>query len=164
MSIPLPIWVDNNAPRKFSMARCNSRRAQSAPRWGKFLPSLNDAVNQSIVDRLLGRQPVIPGNVFQYDVDRLSGLACDQFGNAPTRQHDFPRLNCDVTGRTGHSAARLMNQESRIRQTESALTGCCEIHVGGGTPHPTAAYHPNGRADEADEVVNGVARFEVAAR
>src|ERR1700722_17222806 len=145
--------------RRVDMTRCELSLAGS-----EFLPSLNDAVNQSIVDRLFGRQPVIPGDVLQYDVDRLSRLTRDQFGDAPARQHDFPRLDGDITGRTGYSAARLMNQESSIGQTEPALTGRREIHVSGGAAHPTAAYHPNGRTDEADEVVNGIARFEVAAR
>jgi hypothetical protein len=106
---------------------------------------------------------MISGYVLQHDGDGLATLARDQFGNALTRKDNFSRLDRDVAGGTGHSAAGLMDQESRIGETETTLAGCREIHMSGGASYPSASYHSHRGPHEADQVVNSVARFKVAA-
>src|SRR5258708_28005409 len=101
--------------------------------------------------------------ILQHDGDGLATLARDQFGNALTRKDNFSRLDRDVAGGTGHSAAGLMDQESRIGETETTLAGCRQIRMSGGTSYPSASYHSHRGPHEADQVVNSVARFKVAA-
>src|ERR1700724_680239 len=100
--------------------------------------------------------------VLQHDGDGLATLARDQFGNALTRKNNFSRLDRDVADGTGHSAAGLMDQESRIGETETTLGGCREIQMSGGTTSPRASYHSHRGPHGADQVVISIARFKVA--
>jgi hypothetical protein len=72
----------------------------------------------------------------------------DQLGDGLPRPHDFLRLNGDIAGLPADAAARLVNQESSIRQAEAMLARRRQVDVGRGAAHPSAADHPHGGADE----------------
>jgi hypothetical protein len=70
---------------------------------------------------------VISFDVDQHQVERFARLASNQFGDALPCPYDFLSLNSDITGSSADSAARLMNQEARIPQTEKPLARGSQI-------------------------------------
>ena len=58
---------------------------------------------------------------------------------------------------------RLVQEEARVREAEALLPWRGHVDQRAGARHPPGADHAHPRADEADQVVDGVPRLDVAA-
>ena len=84
-------------------------------------------------------------------------------GDALARLDDFLGVDRDVGRLAARAAARLVDQEARVGRAEAPLPRHRQVQVRGGAADPAGADHVHRRGDEADHVVDRVARLEVAA-
>src|SRR5690606_22266716 len=90
-------------------------------------------------------------------------LAGEEAVDALAHAEDLAGLDLDVGGAAAGAAPGLVQEEAGVREAEAVLARGCDVDERGGAGDPAAADHANGRLDEADDVVDGVAGLDVAA-
>lgn len=128
----------------------------------EFLAALDDARHEPVGNRLLGRHPEVALDVLQHAFQGLAGLARDDLGNALPGLDDLLGLDRDIARRSTGTAARLVDQETGLRQAEASLAWRPQVEMGGCAADPACAHHVDGRGNEAHDIMDRIARFEVA--
>ena len=118
----------------------------------------------SVRHRFLRAHPVVAVGVLRNPLQRLPGLLGDRLVDALARLDDLARLNRDVGRVAAETAGRLVNQEPRIRQRRAVFFRRREIDMRRDRADPAGTHGAHDGLDEADHVVDGIARFDVAAR
>src|SRR5262245_3314431 len=124
---------------------------------------LDDLPDDPVLERFLGRHPVVAVGVLRHALQRLAGGLGDRAVQPLARLQDLLGLAADLGGLPAHAAERLVDHETRVGQAEAVLLRRREIDVRARARHPARAHHAHAGLHEADHVVDGVARLDVAA-
>src|SRR5690606_18827614 len=119
--------------------------------------------DQAILDCGVGREPEIAPRVVHDALVRLARLLRKHPVQTLAHLDDLARLDLDVRRTAARAAPRLVQQVARVRQREALLLRYRDVDQCARARYPPGADHPYRGIDEADHVVNRVARLDMTA-
>src|SRR5699024_9753313 len=121
-----PAWAVGSAPS----ARGSKVTGSPCVKGGRWVPgrslggaatagdvpgAADDLVDEAVLERLGGGEPLVAIGVGGDLLDALSGLLRDQLGERALHREDQVGLDLDVRGGAAQAAQRLVHEHARVR-------------------------------------------------